>query len=185
MEDRATSLITVLSSEHGRMRREQRDISKRDLQKAFKHGARKRSKFQRRWKVEHDGIIYITDPSMRHEISVYPSPLPFADIDDETYKSRQLAKYVIGHRPELCATHTVLVIDNSGSMMTRDEGIKLYRDRQVAAFSMAALEFVAEQIFNTTANNSDVFSLVKFSNSAEVSFVREPVNWVLYNKLFK
>jgi hypothetical protein len=33
-----TSLITILSSDHGRLRREQRDIRKRDLQKAKKHG---------------------------------------------------------------------------------------------------------------------------------------------------
>jgi hypothetical protein len=52
----------------------------------------------------------------------------------------------------------VLVVDNSGSMNTHN--ICLHRDRQTAAYSTVALEFITEQIFNDTANNSDVFSLI-------------------------
>ena len=61
------------------------------------------------------------------------------------------AKYVIDQKPELAVSHTVLCIDNSGSMATHD--INLHRDRQVAAYSMTAIEFVAEQLFAGTANN--------------------------------
>jgi hypothetical protein len=75
-----TSLITILSSEHGRLRREQRDIDKRDLQKAIKYGTRERN-YKGRWKFEHEGIIFITDPNMRREITAFPSPLPDYPID--------------------------------------------------------------------------------------------------------
>jgi hypothetical protein len=44
------------------------------------------------------------------------------------------------------------------------------------------MEFVAEQLFQDTANNSDVISLVEFSESARIVFSREPTSWVLYNK---
>jgi hypothetical protein len=135
----------------------------------------------RRWKVEYDGIIFITDNSLRREVTAFPSPLALADIDDSARTAHSNARLVIDHRPELCVSHTVLVVDNSGSMSTHD--INLHRDRQVAAYTMTALEFVAEQLFNGTANNSDLVSLVEFNNKAEVVFTREPVSWVLYNKL--
>lgn len=66
-------------------------------------------------------------------------------------------------------------------MTTHD--ILYHRDRQTAAYSVTALELVAEQLFNGTANNSDVVSLIEFSNNARVVFEREPVSWVLCNKL--
>jgi Mg-chelatase subunit ChlD len=175
-----TSLITILSCEHGRMRREQRDIDKRDLQKALKHGSRHLS-YEKRWKIEYDGIIFITDPNLRREITAYPSPLAFAEIDYDARESHDKAKDLIGIKPELCVSHTVLVVDNSGSMASHD--IILHRDRQTAAYTVTALEFVAEQLFNETANNRDIVSLVEFSDKARVIFTREPVSWVLFNKL--
>lgn len=177
-----TSLITLLSSEHGRMRREQRDINKRDLQKALKYGTPEPT-WGRRWKVEYDGIVFITDANMRQEVTAYPSPLAFAPIDGDACKDHEKAKLVLERKPELCASHTILVVDNSGSMTTHD--IHLHRDRQTAAYTATALEFVAEQLFSGTANNSDVVSLVEFSNRATVVFTREPVSWVLFNKLLE
>ena len=162
------------------MRREERDIDKRDLQKALKCGSRQLC-FGQRWKIEHDGIIFIADPNLRREITAYPSPLTFAETDSNAHDSHTKAKELIGIKPELCVSHTVLVVDNSGSMATHD--IKLHRDRQTAAYTMMALEFVAEQLFNETGNNRDVVSLVEFSDKARVIFTREPVSWVLFNKL--
>ena len=163
------------------MRREQRDITMRDLQKAVKYGTRRRSRWKERWTVEYDGIIFVTDESMRKVITSYPSPLAEAPITTEQQDQHNKTKQVVDHKPELCSTHTVLVVDNSGSMTTHD--IDLYRCRQTAAYTMTALEFVAEQIFNGTANNRDLFSLVEFSKTSQVVFRREPLSWVLYNKI--
>jgi hypothetical protein len=162
------------------MRREQRDISKRDLQRAVKCGTRQRS-FGCRWRIEYDGIVFITDDSMRREVTSFPSPLALATIDSEARTMHMKAKHVVERKPELCLSHTVIVVDNSGSMSTHD--INLHRDRQQAAYSMTALEFVAEQLFNGTASNSDAVSLVEFRKEATVVFSREPISWVLYNKL--
>jgi Alpha-kinase family/von Willebrand factor type A domain len=183
-----TSLISILSCEHGRLRRIQRDISKRDLQKAVKHGRRtvqqftdQRRKWCRRLKIEYEDIIFITDASGQKEITSFPSPLSPVDVLLNDRVAHEKAIRVIGTKPELCASHTVLVVDNSGSMSTHD--IPLHRDRQVAAYSMTALELVAEQLLSETSNNSDLVSLVEFSGHARVVFSLEPVSWVLYNKL--
>lgn len=175
-----TSLITILSSEHGRLRREQRDIQKRDLQKALRHGKLEKA-WGDRWKVEYDGIVFITNKSRNREITSFPSPLSNAPVDDDTYNEHIKAMEIISRKADMCTSHTILVVDNSGSMRTHD--IPLHRDRQVAAFSTMALEYVAEQLFNGNANNRDVVSLVEFSKTAKIIFRKEPISWVLFNKL--
>lgn len=140
-----TSLITILSSEHGRLRREQRDIDKRDLQKALKHGTRERA-WGQRWKVEYDGISFITDPSTRREVTAFPSPLPNVPTNMDMISESMKTKLLLEQRPDLATSHTVIVIDNSGSMLSKKNDIYLYRDSQNAAFSFTALEFVAEQV---------------------------------------
>jgi hypothetical protein len=177
-----TSLITILSSTHGKLRREQRDIDKRDLRKALKHGVIRRTWGDRR-AIEYDGIIFITDASMRREITAFPSPLPEAPIDNTMQESDAKAKALLERKPELVTSHTVLVIDDSGSMLGKKDGIHLYRDCQQAAFSITSLEFVAEQLFNGTAVNSDLLSLVKFSSTATTEFSHEPISWRVYNAL--
>jgi hypothetical protein len=140
-----TSLITILSSEHGRLRREQRDIDKRDLQKALKYGTRERV-WNQRWKIEYDGITFITDPSTRREITAFPSPLPNMPTDMDMISESRQTKELLDQKPDLATSHTVIVIDNSGSMLSKKNDIHLYRDSQNAAFSFTALEFVAEQV---------------------------------------
>ncbi|KAL7521477.1 hypothetical protein ACHAWX_006152 [Stephanocyclus meneghinianus] len=177
-----TSLITILSSEHGRLRREQRDIDKRDLKKALKYGTRERA-WGQRWKIEYDGITFITDSTMRREVTAFPSPLPNVPTDSIMDSEHLLAKLLLDQKPELSTTHTVIVIDNSGSMLDKKNDIHLYRDSQNAAFSFTALEFVAEQVLNNTAVNSDLVSLIKFSDKPSVEFSREPIDWIMYNKI--
>jgi hypothetical protein len=180
---RQTSLISLLSTEHGRLRREQRDIDKRDLQAALKHGEWNKcwtppGKSQR-WKIKHDGIIFVTDG--RREITCYPMPLASAPLSTLAREEHDDAKRIIAVKPELCASHTVLVVDSSGSMATHD--INLHRDRSTAAYSNLALEFCAEQLFAGSSNNKDVVSLVEFRHKPKVVFKREPMSWVLYNKI--
>mmetsp|Transcript_41571 Transcript_41571/g.99641 ORF Transcript_41571/g.99641 Transcript_41571/m.99641 type:complete len:722 (-) Transcript_41571:140-2305(-) len=178
--DDQTSLISITSSEHGRLRRVERDIRKRDLQKALKYGKMEKA-WGGRYKVTYDGIIFISSATLRLEITSFPEPMQHAPLEFNARAEHDKAKTVIGRKPDICTSHTVLVIDTSGSMKEKD--IRLHRDRQVAAFSMVALEYVAEQLFNETANNRDVVSLVEFNRTSRVVFEREPVSWCLFNKL--
>jgi hypothetical protein len=98
----------------GRERRLQREIAKIELKKAIKHGKREPSdpgrNGERRWKFTYNGVVYITDDSLRHEITSWR-------IDDgrgifEGYN--HAADY------ELVDTHVVLVVDSSGSMRNAD-----------------------------------------------------------------
>ena len=61
--------------------------------------------------------------------------------------------------------------------------VLLYRYIQNAAFSMRALEFIAEQLFSNTSVNSDWVSLIKFGEHPSVELSREPISWYVYNRI--
>ena len=120
---------------------------------------------------------------MRNEITSFPAPLAKAPVEPSELLEHINAKKILDQKPQLSTTHTVLVVDTSGSMNTHD--IDLHRDRRTAAYCNIALDLIAEQLFNSTANNRDVVSLIEFDRSATVVFRREPVSWVSYNKLLE
>ena len=69
-----TEELTVLSTLHGRARRELRDISKHDLKTVMKYGTQKRGntvRGEKRWVFELDNTVYITDDSCRKEVTCY------------------------------------------------------------------------------------------------------------------
>ena len=73
----ATSAGDILSSMHGRMRRAQRLIDKRDLQAVVRHGKCEVSYNQRgirRLKYTFADIVYITDETSSHEITSWAIP---------------------------------------------------------------------------------------------------------------
>jgi len=175
-----SSLISILSTDHGRLRREQRDLSKRDCLKAIRYGKKSKGCFNC-WIFEYDGIVYIVDNLMEREVTAYPSPLALAptNIRDKVVHNR--TNDLLEQKPELCTSHTVLVVDISGSMVKKD--IALHKTRQIAAYSVTAMEFVVEQLFQKSATNSDVLTLIEFNRTAQELFSRESFDWVLYNKL--
>lgn len=71
---RLTEELAVLSTTHGRARRELRDITKHDLQTAIKYGTKTRAKTvrgEKRWKFEFGSVVYITDSTYTKEITSY------------------------------------------------------------------------------------------------------------------
>ena len=214
-DDDNTSLITVLSSAHGRIRREQRDIRKRDLKKALKYGTYEKlagdgsslsyyhpaaassshlqhpKTTQCRWKIEYDGIIFITDSTRRIEITSYPVPQSTVSVDyqqrREHHRTQQFFT-VADNYSSICTSHTIFVVDVSGSMNRQD--IPLHRDRRTAAYTMIAIDYIAEQILTATETatkattcSTDVISVIEFQDTATIVYKKEPISWILYNKI--
>ena len=75
LASRATSAHTVIPTPHGRARMGERAVSKKELQTAKKYGTVTRARNGRngavRWKIEHNGIVYITDRTQKLVITTY------------------------------------------------------------------------------------------------------------------
>lgn len=121
---RRTSAVTVLSTAHGRQRRAERNIHKRDLQAAVTYGNREpanicRRTGEQRWKFTYADVVYITDFSCRVEITSWPAPGAGLDVEEEPVSAKmwsrhQAATLRLRSEPSCWTSHTVVVVDQSG-----------------------------------------------------------------------
>jgi hypothetical protein len=171
------STVTNTSSElpandfnHRALRREEREHRKNELQDAIKYGRRERANpgrdGSRRWRFIHRGMIYVTDETMRHEITSWR----MKELDsDEGLAAGSEAETGI---------HTVLVVDNSGSMRKTD--VPGYPSRTAAVYDCLARDFLQPQLANMINSGNDksnhVVSLIEMSDTATVIFNRHPID---------
>ncbi len=113
-----TSSVTVLSSPHGRQRRHERNISKRDLQAAVKYGRREPGIPNHRtgeatWKYTFCDIVYVTDATSRVEITSWPVPgvgidVELREVTPAMKREHNDAKANIHANPAYWTSHTVV-----------------------------------------------------------------------------
>jgi hypothetical protein len=146
-----TRAKTLLSSVHGRDRRSLRKIGKRDLQSAVKYGMRERgyprhSTGEPTWKYTFRHVVYITDDSSRSEITSYVLPINIPTVS-LSLQERQMHQKVAGLltlNPHVCTTHTVLVVDQSGSMKKCD--VVDFKNRSQAVYGTIALDLLGKRL---------------------------------------
>ena len=184
-----TSCVDFISSIHGEQRRIERLISKRDLQAAVKYGLREEARphprtGEPRLKFTYNGVVYITDRTRRIEVTSYASenlPLPKVDIDVPLSRqiTEQKRRMISG---ETAATsHTVLVVDQSGSMNSSD--IMGHRSRSRGAFYAIASQLIGQPLIREELSFTDVFTIIDMRDTACVTISQEPCTWELYNKI--
>lgn len=188
-DTRRTCDVTVLSSQHGRARRELREITRFDLQAAVKYGVKKRAHNcrrtgQPRWQYTFGNIVYITDESSKKEITSFREPIHIqpATITNKMLDNHREDRQTLREEPLICVTHSIVVIDQSGSMKTSD--VTGFRNRSQAAYGILALEYIAEQLHQRGDGKSlDAVSVIEMNDEATVVYDREPLDWILFNKV--
>ena len=171
-----TSDISLLSHTHGRERREERGIAKRELQEAVKYGRRENAnpgrRGETRWKYTHKGIVYVTDESSRHEITSWrldqiglDAPLP--------------------QHGGVYGTHVVVVVDSSGSMRKND--VPGFPTRTAAVYESLNRDYVRPQLDAARAGGMQlgqvIVTLIEMSDDATVLHERVPIDEALFDAL--
>ena len=168
-----TDDVSIISHTHGRERRAERSIQRRELQAAIKHGRRERANPGRdgstRWRFTHNGVVYITDESGRHEVTSWR-------IDNGDEQDAMAPAVVdLGGR----GSHAVLVVDHSGSM--RNDDVPGYSSRMQAVYDCLARDFVDAQV--AQGAQDVVVSLVSMSDEASVLIDKQPLDASLSDQL--
>lgn len=188
---KATSLITVLSSAHGRMRRKQRKIDKRDLQAAVKHGtctlAAPNGKGETMLKYTHADVVYITDYSSRMEVTSWVVPglgmhIDKVEVTKQMQADHDKACLQIQTSKKSWISHTVCVIDQSGSMRKDDVG-DYSASRSDVVWAALAIDFVLNRINSGEATDLDVVTVLCMRQRCETVIDRMPTDFILFNKL--
>ncbi|KAK3275216.1 hypothetical protein CYMTET_16642 [Cymbomonas tetramitiformis] len=167
-----TSEHTLISHTHGRERRTERSIEKRELQEAIKYGRKERANPGRngeaRWKYTHRGVVYVTDSTSRHEITCWR-------LDDAEVPEAQCANSAYG-------AHVVFVVDNSGSMRKSD--VPGYDTRTAAVYDCLARDLVQPQLKGAIPGDVHV-SLITMEDKAKVVMEKVAVDMQLAKFLEK
>eukprot|EP01035_Chromulina_nebulosa_P026959 gene26959-35373_t len=187
-----TNQIPIISSIHGRERRQQRDITKRDLQAAIKYGT-KEAQYRLgklRWKYTFADVVYITDETSTVEVTSYAVELALTPVVITERMNIQLkeARDRIGKNSKIITSHMVLIVDMSTSMSMAD--MNGHRSRARGVYYTIAEDVISVRLHppefgkiggdNTTF--TDVVTLIEMRSGATVVFEREPISWQLYNR---
>ena len=186
---RRESASTLLSGSHGRMRRLQRDISKNHLHLARRYGIREKGHFHR-IKYTWGGITFIYDPDQKKAITCYPNTKTTELAATRFHAPRGWEKLPANHEEhdervqalfdQPWDSHTVLVVDLSGSM--RQDDVPGALSRAHAVWQTLAHELVAKQL---PATDRDAVSVVVLQERAHVLARAVPLDEHLHNLMFE
>lgn len=182
-----TSAVSFVSTDHGRLRRKQRGIDKKCLQKAVKYGTRQsnrpRPNGDSTSKYTYKDIVYIVNDRTAEEVTSWAVPINLepVPISNDMHWIHVGAESRIREDFGLWTSNTVIVVDRSGSMRTSD--IWGARNRLGSVWISVALDFLAHRIESGAASTTDVVSVVTLEEQPTVVIREQPCTWVLYNEL--
>jgi hypothetical protein len=146
-----TSAITLFDSNHGRQRRQERVISKREIQCAIKYG----KEFPHPWDpnlciYEHNGKRHILTRKDRVLVTTMALTInlrPKFISEPERKKHYKFLNAIHGNEEKLCSdnkndwsSHSILIVDKSGSM--RNSDVAGCRTRLGAVWLSIAQDFI-------------------------------------------
>ena len=184
-----TSAAVVLSSIHGRERRKQRKISKADLLAAVKYGKKEKALYskpgEQRWMYTFADIVYLTDSTSTREITSWPVQCCGIDVEKKVVTPQMQNEHYHSlatiRNKSAWRSHTVAVVDQSGSMRKADASEDATRSDVV--WLALALELVGKKLENGEYSSKDVFSIISMRGEGEVLVKEQPVDWLLYNRI--
>ena len=178
-----TSCVDLISATHCRQREQERQISKQDLQAAVKYGTCVKTRQSRdtgRYKFMYNGIVYITEADRTTSVTCWAeNQLPLEAAPLSTSEQKQIAeqKRRVKESHTACTSHTVLVVDQSGSMRSAD--LMGHRTRSRGVFYTIASEMIAAPLLHNVMNFTDTLSLIEMRDQAVVApeFEYQPFSW--------
>ena len=111
-----SSQLSLLSSTHGRARRQLRDISKQTLRDCVKYGVKTRGRTVRgetRWRFQFGNTVFITDATCTQEITSYKLAVSIepASISQEMRDAHTEVSRTLRNNFSLCTTHSIIIVD--------------------------------------------------------------------------
>ena len=182
-----TEELTLLSTLHGRARRQLRDISKHDLKTVMKYGTKTKGRVvngDQRWMFEYGNTVVITDYFCTKEITSYNKSITIerATITQQMWDNHNEAVRILREDPHMCTTHSIIIIDQSGSMKTCD--VNCFRSRSDASFGTLALDYIAEQLYQMGDEVSvDTVTIIEMKDEGTLFVDKDPLDWILFNKI--
>ena len=173
---------------HAEQRQRERRLNSYDLNSALKYGHAELQpplKLGRepRWKITYEDVVFTMDYAKTRMITCWALQLPLRKRPipggEETQMREMLRR--VATREMGITSHTVLIVDQSGSMNESD--VPGHRTRSRCVFYSIAMELIATPLMANLVTYTDVVTIVDMRADALVIIDREPVSWLLFNKI--
>lgn len=183
-----TSALSFLSSTHGKLRRIQRNIGLRQLKAALKHGIRTPTSVPGRSRYSYNGITFIVDDATKREVTSFSTTLdlPLKHISSAEWERHRWARRQMRTQAKtFCKSHSILLVDTSGSM--RNSDVQGSRSRLGAVWLAIAEDYIKNRIDTGNAGEADAISIILMGETATFHpFLHfAPTDWVTYNDVLK
>lgn len=134
--------------------------------------------------------MYITDEACKQEVTCYPAARAHEyeivpkEITSEMKERHARARINITSDEGWWNSHSVVIVDQSGSMRTPDASA-CGTSRSDAVWVTLASSFIKEKLEGGGYSDRDVVSLVLMGEESELVIDREPLDWLLYNRVVR
>ena len=249
--DEDDRIISDLYLQHRQVRDHLRSTPAIDFQGAIQCGTKlpgrrdPKTKLPR-WKYVHNGMVYITDNTSTQYITCYKDTIhiPPVTITSRMQQRHDMNVRILHHDdPQLCMTHIIIIMDQSGSMRSSPLASKSpsssptassstsfatgcgFKTRSQAAYGVLVLDYIARQLHEQHEMQQhrqdkerrkrlrqhqqtsprrfgpeevhddhvvddggiiDAVTIIEMKNNdATVAFYKQPLDWILYNKLLQ
>ena len=154
-----TSAITLLDSRHGKQRRIERNISRREIQAAMKHGTKRPHVDPNKVIYEYRGQKHIISKIDKRLITTMDTSvkLTYRPVSQPEMQKHESDLQQIHRSVEEWNSHTVLVVDKSGSM--RNSDVNGCRSRFSAVWLSIAQDFIGYRLDTEMASSMVSFAL--------------------------
>lgn len=157
-----TSAITLIDTNHGRQRRQERAIPRRDIQAAVRYGKELVHPDPNKLIFEHQGKRHIVTKEERLHITSMVTTVNLKDkfIGDIEWRKHEQDCHLIHHSETNIQwnSHSVLVVDRSGSM--RNSDVNGCRTRLGAVWLSIAKDFVEYRLETGMASSMVSLELI-------------------------
>ena len=178
-----TSEVSHRPSDHCDLRGKQRGISVDDLKRAKKYGVKSPGKWPGTVQYVHEDVTYLVEKKTGRAVTAWAKPIPLkpVKISATSRTDDAQAHYDLISRQVEWTSHSVFVVDTSGSM--RESDIWGTRSRLCAVWLCLARDYIAQGLNSGEKGATDAVSVVTLGETPTNPVTREPWSWTLYNKI--
>lgn len=181
-----TSIIPLFETNHGTKRRGQRAISRREIQAAIKYGTEEpHPSDPNKIIYTYQGKKHIITKEGRRLVTTMVSTVNLVPkyISNEQARNHDDEMNIISERKVPWNSHSVIIVDISGSM--RNSDVAGCRTRLGACWISIAEDFIDHRIKTGMATKLDVISIILMGENAELLIDRWPTDYILYNRILR
>jgi hypothetical protein len=97
-------------------------------------------------------------------------------------RNHEAAECIMRDDPQMHTMHSIIIIDESGSMRTCD--VDCFHSQSDAGYGTLALDYIAKQLYHMGDELSvDAVTIIEMNDAGSIFVQKEPLDWILFHHM--